>query len=59
MKDKQTKLIRIDAGWHKFIKLKATSEGKSVKNLVEELFGELSKKSGSGESTKEGITCNC
>lgn len=35
-----TKLIRIDAGYHKLLKMRATNECRSIKELVEDIFVE-------------------
>jgi plasmid stability protein len=37
---KRTKQIRIDVGYHKLIKVRAASEGKSIKGLVEEVLSD-------------------
>ena len=38
---KLTKLVRIDAGWHKILKLKATAGGESIKELLERIFADV------------------
>lgn len=38
---KTTKQIRIDAGYHKLLKLKAAEQGTSIKRLLEECLEEL------------------
>lgn len=38
---KLTKLVRIDAGWHKILKLKATASGESIKEFLEQIFAEV------------------
>lgn len=39
--NKLTKQIRIDAGLHQLLKLKATKEGKSIKTLLEGYLADL------------------
>ena len=36
-----TKLVRIDAGYHKLLKLRATNECRSIKELVENILSEV------------------
>lgn len=38
---KTTKQIRIDAGLHKLLKIKATEDGTSIKDCLEGYLGEL------------------
>lgn len=35
-----TKLVRIDAGYHKMLKLRATNAGRSIKELVEGILSD-------------------
>lgn len=36
-----TKLVRIDAGYHKLLKLRATNECRSIKELIEDILGDV------------------
>lgn len=36
-----TKLVRIDAGYHKLLKLRATNECRSIKELIEVILGDV------------------
>ncbi len=38
---KHTKQVRIDAGWHKLLKMKAAEDGTTVKALVEAGLAEV------------------
>lgn len=36
-----TKLIRIDSGYHKILKIRATNDGVSIKELLEGILSEV------------------
>lgn len=38
--NKSTKQVRIDAGWHKLLRIKAAQRGTSIKALLDEIFSE-------------------
>ena len=37
---KSTKQVRIDAGWHKLLRVKAAQQGTTIKALLDEIFSE-------------------
>lgn len=37
---KITKQVRVDSGWHKLLKIRATEDGKTIKEVLEELLSE-------------------
>ena len=38
--NKTTKQVRIDSGWHKLLKLRATEDGKTIRELLEGILSE-------------------